>query len=162
MATLRHALRMLTPSLVRAACGHLPPNRRGEMRRALRLGCRVRRRDGRLVADRTVDLSPQGMLVLSDERLEPGAQLVVSFQTTELPIWFDTDATLARVVHGRRPGDDGRAIGLRFSSLPAVSRLILRGHLRTAPLAPSQREPPPELLWRPYDYAEAVRRVMQG
>jgi PilZ domain-containing protein len=161
MANLAYSLRMLTPSLSRAACGHLPSNRRGEMRRALRLGCRVRRRDGRLVGDRTADLSPQGMLLFSDERLEPDAELVVCFQATELPLWFDTRATLRRVVEGRRPGDGGRALGLKFDSLPAVSRLILRGHLGKAPQTVPKREPPPELVpRRPFDYADAVLRTM--
>jgi hypothetical protein len=155
MTNLSHSLRLLTPSLVRAACGHLPPNRRGEMRRAIQLGCRVRRRDGRLVSDRTMDLSPQGMLVFSDEWLPRGAELFVCFQATELPLWFDTRATVRRVVEGRRPGDCGRALGLHFESLPAVSRLILRGHLRKArPIVP-QREPPPELARRPFDYLRA-------
>ena len=160
MANLAHSFRMLTPSLVRAACGHLPANRRGEMRRAVRLRCRVRRRDGRLVGDRTVDLSPQGLLLYSDEFLPRGARLLVSFQATELPLWFDTFATVSRTVEGRRPADRGRAIGLHFESLPAVSRLILRGHLRKAPPIVPQREPPPEHVHRAFDYAEAVRRVM--
>jgi hypothetical protein len=161
MANVAYALRLLTPSLARAACGRLPSNRRGEMRRSLRLGCRVRRKDGRLVGDRTLDLSPQGMLVLSDERLADGAELFVSFQATELAVWFDTRATLRRIVEGRRPGDRGRALGLRFDSLPAVSRLILRGHLSSAPDVVPQREPPPELRSRSVDYADAVRRIMQ-
>ncbi len=161
MANLAHSFRMLTPSLVRAACGQLAANRRGEMRRALRLGCRVRRRDGRLIGDRTVDLSPQGMLVCSDERLPQGARLLVSFQATDFPLWFDTHATVRRIVEGRRPGDSGRAIGLHFESFPAVSRLILRGHLRKATPVVPQRDVPPELAPRPVvDYAEAVRRVM--
>jgi hypothetical protein len=148
MTSLAETLRLLTPSLARAACGQLPTNRRGEMRRDIRLACRVRRRDGRLVGDRSVDLSPQGMLVLSDERLPCGAELVVSFQATELPIWFDTRARLKRIVEGRRPGDRGRSLGLYFETLPAVSRLILRGHLRKSPLVFPQRDPPPELGWR--------------
>jgi len=162
MANVAYSLRLLTPSLTRAACGHLPPNRRGEMRRVVRLGCQVRRRNGRLVGDRTVDLSPQGMLVRSDERLEDGADLVVSFQATELSLWFDTRATLRRTVEGRRPGDDGRSLGLHFESLSAVARLILRGHLGRAPQTAPQRQPPPELTRRSreFDYAEAVRRIM--
>ncbi len=162
MPSVGYPLRLLTPSLVRSACGHLPPNRRGEMRRSVRLGCRVRRRDGRLVGDRAVDLSPQGMLVFSDERVGEGAELVVSFLATDLPLWFDTRATLRRVVEGRRPGDGGRALGLHFESLSAVSRLILRGHLGKAPAVVPKRAPPPELLprRRDFDYAEAVRRVM--
>jgi hypothetical protein len=144
------SLRLLTPSLARSALGHLPPNRRHEMRRRVRLACRVRRMDDwRLLGDRTLDLSPAGMLVLSDERVEEGQDLVVSFQATELPIWFDACAKLTRVVEGRRPGDPGRAIGVRFETLPAVSRLILRGFLRRHPLTLPQREVPFDLAPAP-------------
>ena len=163
-APLFRSLRTLTPSLVRAACGRLPVNRRGELRRAVRLGCRVRRMDDwRLLGDRAIDLSPQGMLVLSDERVCEGTELVVSFQATELPIWFDTLATLTRVVQGRRPGDPGRALGVRFDALPAVSRLILRGYLRAMPSAPAQREVPMDLAMvggPVVDYASDVRGLL--
>lgn len=158
-APLFRSLRLLTPSLARAACGRLPTNRRGEMRRLVRLPCRVRRMDNwRLLGDRTVDLSPQGLLLLSDERVDEGLDLVVSFQATELPIWFDTCAKITRVVEGRRPADPGRALGVHFETLPAVSRLILRGFLRRQPPAPPQRELPIDLRSPPgLDYAGAIR-----
>jgi hypothetical protein len=161
-APLVRSLRMLTPSLARAACGHLPTNRRREMRRLVRLACRVRRMDDwRLLGDRTLDLSPEGMLVLSDERVDEGLDLVVSFQATELPIWFDACAKITRVVEGRRPGDPGRALGVRFETLPAVSRLILRGFLRRHPLTLSQREPPLDIAaLSGIDYASQLQRVM--
>jgi hypothetical protein len=149
---------MLTPSLTRAA--GLPPNRRGEIRRSIRIGCRVRRIDWRLVGDRTLDLSPEGMLVLSDEEMAAGTELVVSFQATELPIWFDTLATVARVVEGRRPGDSGRALGVHFETLPAVSRLILRGFLRRHAATPAQREPPRDLQAQDPDYAQLVTDIL--
>jgi hypothetical protein len=162
-APLARALRMLTPSVRRAACNGAPPNRRGEMRRFTRLGCTVRRMDTwRLVGDRTLDLSPQGMLLLSDERLDFGTELVVSFQATELPIWFDTLASVTRVVEGRRPGDDGRAIGVHFETLPAVSRLILRGHLRRHPPTLPRRERPLELVPADPDYAQLVADIWAG
>jgi hypothetical protein len=169
---------MLTPSLARAACGRLPVNRRREMRRAVRLGCRVRRiEDWRLLGDRTIDLSPQGMLVLSDEGVDEGTGLVVSFQATELPLWFDTCATVTRIVQGRRPGDCGRALGIHFDTLPAVSRLILRGFLRKLPAVRATRELPLDLLRTQYpapaggetdedgepietDYAGDVQRIL--
>ena len=133
------------------------------MRRSARLGCTVRRMDSwRLVGDRTVDLSAEGMLILSDERVDQGTELVVSFQATELPIWFDTLATVTRVVEGRRPGDPGRAIGVHFETLPAVSRLILRGHLRRHPPAPPRRDRPVELLSPDPDYAQIVRDILEG
>jgi hypothetical protein len=149
-----HALRLLTPSLARAARGHLPPNRRGEMRRSVRIGCRVRGHDGRLVGDRTVDLSPQGLLLLSDED--------VTFQASEPLLWFETRATVRRVVEGRRPGDGGRAVGLHFGSLSAVSRLILRGHLRKLPQPPPHRTVPHELVPARVDYAGDVLRAARG
>ncbi len=163
-ADLFQSFRRLTPSLSRAACGRLPPNRRREMRRSAALGCRVRRSDSnQLLGDRTLDLSPQGMLLMSDERVDEGSEVLVSFMATELPIWFDTRATVARIVQGRRPGDVGRAIGLRFDTLPAVSRLLLRGHLRKHPLAQAQREPPIELTRKKdTDYAQIVKDILDG
>jgi len=137
------SVRLLTPSVTRSAHGGSSVNRRGEIRRGLYLGCRVRKLTSlALVGDRSLDLSPQGMLVLSDEWLEPGDELFVSFLATNLPIWFDTRATVARIIEGRRPGDRGRALGLRFQTLPAVSRLILRGHLRKIPPPLPQRQRP--------------------
>ncbi len=157
------SLRLLTPSITRASCNGPPPNRRGEIRRVTRLGCIVRRLDTwRLVGDRTLDVSPEGMLVLSDERLASGTELVVSFQATELPIWFDTLATVSRVVEGRRPGDAGRALGVHFETLPAVSRLILRGHLRKHPMTRARRELPIELASPDPDYAQLVMDIWAG
>jgi PilZ domain len=123
--------------------------------------------DWRLLGDRTLDLSPEGMLVLSDERVDEGLDLVVSFQATELPIWFDTMAKVTRVVEGRRPGDSGRrAIGLHFETLPAVSRLILRGHLRRFPATFATREPPLHLSLparsESRDYARIVKDIWEG
>jgi hypothetical protein len=143
LGAIARSVRLLTPSVARSGYDGRTVNRRGEIRRGLYLGCRVRKMANlSLVGDRTIDLSPQGMLVLSDEWLELGDELFVSFLATDLPIWFDTRATVARVIEGRRPGDRGRALGLRFQTLPAVSRLILRGHLRKIPPTLPKRERP--------------------
>ncbi|MGA3119475.1 MAG: PilZ domain-containing protein [Polyangiaceae bacterium] len=158
------SLRGPPPLLTYVACG-VRPNRRAEIRRALRFGCRVRRSDGqRLVGDRAVDLSPRGMLLLSDERLERETVLVVSFMATEFPIWFDTRAIVARVVEGRRTGDPGRAVGLRFESLPSVSQLILRGHLKKLdPTTPQRERPGSRVIHRlDPDYARIVKDILDG
>ena len=76
---------------------------------------------------------PYGMLVATDRALEVGENMIVSFRATQLGLWFDTEATVARIIKGRRPGDRGPAIGLSFSTLDRVKRLILRGHLRRVP-----------------------------
>ena len=109
-------------------------NERREVRRAVGLSCSVvRERDFRLIADSAVDVSPDGMLVATEHELEVGESLIVSFEATQLGLWFDSEAQVARLVKGRRDGDRGAAIGLSFSSLDRVKRLILRGHLRRVP-----------------------------
>jgi PilZ domain len=161
-APLVRSLRLLTPSTDRSAHEVMPANRRREVRRSGRFSCRVRRVDNlRLVADRTLDLSPEGMLVLSDEPLEHGDRLVISFQATEPPIWLGAMATVARVVAGRRPGDAGRALGLSFG-LPAVSRLILRGHLCRLPPMSAHRQPPAAVASKDPDYAQIVKDIWYG
>jgi hypothetical protein len=109
-------------------------NDRREVRRAVGLTCQVvRERDFRLVADQAIDLSPDGMLVSSEHEMAVGESLIVSFKATQLGLWFDTEASVARIIKGRRDGDRGAGIGLSFSTLDRVKRLILRGHLRRVP-----------------------------
>lgn len=124
------------PSLVRK-------NERREIRRAVRIKCQVvRERDFSLVSEEAVDVSPDGMLVATDVGdLEPGENVLVTFRATELDIWFDTEATVRRIVRGRRAGDRDRGVGLEFRTLPRVKRFILRGHLRRVP-PPVPRRPP--------------------
>ena len=131
-------------------------NERRELRRRVTLACRVvRERDFRLLGSHAIDLSPDGMLVMSILDAEPGEELLVSFRATELGIWFDAEGTVARVVRGRRPKDRGRGLGIRFTQFDPVSRLVLRGHLRrTAP-------PVPQRTAR-IDYAATVRRIAIG
>lgn len=109
-------------------------NERREVRRAVRIQCQVvRERDFSLVSEDALDLSPDGMLVATDKELEPGENVFVTFRATQLGIWFDTEARVARLVRGRRPGDRGRGAALSFSTLSRVKRFILRGHLRRIP-----------------------------
>lgn len=109
-------------------------NDRREVRRAISLPCQiVRERDFRLVAETALDVSPDGMLIATEIDLEPGENVFVSFRATELGIWFDSEAKVARVIRGRRPTDKGRGIGLHFSTMSRVKRLILRNHLKRVP-----------------------------
>ncbi len=109
-------------------------NDRREVRRALAFSCEVvRERDFRRVAQTALNLSPDGMFVSTDDDLEVGESLIVSFRATQLGLWFDSEARVARIVRGRRGGDRGAGVGLSFSTLDRVKRLILRGHLRRVP-----------------------------
>jgi len=119
-------------------------------RRAIRVECQVvREHDFRLVASRGVDLSPTGMLVATEERVLTGEPLLVTFRLPRTERWFDTEGTIARVVHGRRPGDRGRCFGLEFHQLDAEARLLLARALRDVPPPVPRRE-------RRVDYAASV------
>jgi hypothetical protein len=125
-------------------------SQRRAMRRAIRFECQiVRERDFRLVGKRAIDLSPDGMLVYTDDRVLTGDDVLVSFRLPTTRQWFDTDATVARVVHGRRPTDRGQCLGIEFGSLDEVSRWVIRASLRGLPPPLPSRE-------RRVDYAASV------
>jgi hypothetical protein len=140
------------------------------MRRSVRVDCQVvREHDFRLIGHRAVDLSDDGMLVLSDtqttsglsrrggRRLDvlTGEEVIVSFRAPLTRIWFDCTATVARVIHGRRPGDWGACVGLSFDVMDEVTRAFLRAELRGLP-------PPVPARELRVDYAETVLRASLG
>lgn len=126
---------------------------RRAMRRALRIDCQVvREHDFKLIGRTTVDLSPQGMLVVADERCLTGEDVIVTFRSPLTNAWFDCEATIARVLHGRRPGDWGPCVGLDFHGVDDLSRILLHASLRGLP------PPLPQRSAR-VDYAETVRRL---
>lgn len=128
-------------------------NDRRSTRHHVRIDCQViRESDFRLVGHRTLDLSPDGMLVRTASDVKLGDSVVVSFQATPLGIWIDAEAEVMRIVRGLRPEDEGRAFGLRFKDLSRISHLILRGHLRRVPPPLPQRP-------RRMDYAATVRQI---
>ncbi len=129
---------------------------RRTLRRSVRVDCQVvREHDFRLLARRGVDLSPDGMLVLTDVRVLTGEDVIVSFRAPTTGLWFDCEATVARVIHGRRPGDWGPCLGLSFHGMDDLSRVMLHADLRRLP-PPLPRRPPR------IDYAESVRRFWQS
>jgi hypothetical protein len=80
------------------------------------------------------------MLVPIDLPVLTGEPLLVSFDLAGLgrarrETWLDAEAVVARVEHGRRPGDQGRRVGIAFEGLTPETRQSLFGHLRTLPPA---------------------------
>ncbi len=111
-------------------------SRRNVTRRAVTLPCQaVRECDFKLVADRTLDVSTEGLLLPLRTRVLTGETLILSFS---LPtgFWIDAEGVVARVVHGRRPGDDGLAIGVMFNTISPSARAALAAflHGRQEPL----------------------------
>jgi hypothetical protein len=101
----------------------------------------VRERDFRLIADRIVDLSPTGALVMPADPVLTGERLLISFELPHVPFWLDTEATVARVLHGRRPGEFTRGIALDFDGMSGVQRFMLEQSLRYFPPAPPSYRP---------------------
>jgi hypothetical protein len=107
---------------------------RARLRRMIKIPCQViRERDFKLVGTHLLDLSPKGMLLESDVPLLTGEELLVTFLGPSSNRWYDCNATVARVLHGRRRRDRRRALGISFD-LGAYHELLLCEELRHAPV----------------------------
>lgn len=119
-----------------------PKTPRGSSRHTVKIECQVvRERDFRLLADRTVDLSASGALVGPADPALTGERILVSFRIPRSSIWIDAEATVTRVVHGRRPGEFSRSLALEFDDLEALQRFMLKEALRSVPPAPPRSAP---------------------
>lgn len=115
-------------------------SRRVATRRGVALPCQaVRERDFKLVAESTLDISVDGLLLPVEEPLMTGDALIVSF---EIPgIWVDAECVVTRVVHGRRPEDEGLACGVLFDVISSSARAALAGFLHGKPPPLPRRGP---------------------
>jgi PilZ domain-containing protein len=90
-------------------------------------------RDFRLVGHQVIDLSTRGMLLETDLSILTGEELIVTFKSPVDHRWFDCEATVARVLQGRRRRDERRAVGISFAPLDPWTEIVLCDHLRSAP-----------------------------
>jgi hypothetical protein len=119
---------------------------RASFRRYVRLDCQVvREHDFTLVGDLVLDLSTNGMLVRAKRRVLTGEEVIVAFKPPRSNRWFDAQGVVARVVHGRRPGDTGLSFGVEFYNLGASDEELLFEHLRGLSPPDAQRPPRPLL-----------------
>lgn len=107
---------------------------RARLRRTVKTTCEVvRSRDYTLVGTRVLDLSTRGMLLQTDAPVMTGEELLVLFRGPSGD-WYDCDGTVARVLHGRRRRDPGRAIGIAFEPLDPWRDILLCDSLKHAPV----------------------------
>jgi hypothetical protein len=120
----------------------MPWSRRRPPRLATHIPAQVvRLSDFSLVADRIVDISDTGMLVQPAEPVLTGDELILSFRAPAWGRWIDAEATVIRVLHGRRPGERCRALGLSYRVLDPRARLVLEQSMRWMPPAPPRHRP---------------------
>lgn len=122
---------------------------RSTFRRFVRIDCQVvREHDFRLVGDLALDLSTKGMLVRgSGVRLLTGEELLVAFRPPRSNVWIDAHAIVARVLHGRRPGDTGLSFGIEFHGMEREYEELIFDKLRGM-VAPDAMRPPRPLVPR--------------
>lgn len=107
---------------------------RASSRHPIRIACQaVREKPFQLVADRITDLSLSGMLVVPTRPVLTGERILLSFRLPWSTLWIDSEATVTRVVHGRRAGELGCALGLEIEELYGIPRLLLEKVLRLLP-----------------------------
>ena len=122
---------------------------RSAFRRFVRLDCQVvREHDFRLIGDLALDLSTKGMRVRARARILTGEELLIAFRPPRCNRWIDAHGTVARVVHGRRPGDTGVSFGIEFHGMESEHQELLFEQLRGM-VAPDAMRPPRPLLPRP-------------
>jgi hypothetical protein len=100
----------------------------------------VREHDFKLIARHAVDLSPDGMLVMAEAPVLTGEDVIISFRAPVSRVWFDSVGTVARIVHGRRPGDVGPCMGIQFDDIDLLDRAALHANLRRLPPPLPRRE----------------------
>lgn len=111
-------------------------------RHTVRIACQVvRERDFRLIADRVENLSSWGMLVTPSDPVVTGEKVFVSFQLPGTDEWIDACATVTRVLHGRRPSESTRKLGLEFDDLRPYDRYRIRRCLAKRPAIPPGPRP---------------------
>jgi hypothetical protein len=129
-------------------------------RHVLRTPCQVvRLRDFRLISDRVENFSARGLLVSPAEAVFTGEPVLVSLQFPETGEWLDAEATVTRVVHGRRPGEWARRLGLEFDDLDEPTKLLLERKLRTTPPAPPRGRPGRRETWSGWSLARLAART---
>jgi len=131
----------------------VPARQRRSVRRAVTTDCQVvSEHEFVLVGHRAVDVSAEGLLVESRLPASIGDPVIISMRAPGTRWWLDAEARVARIIRGLRRSDEGRFFGLRFISMSALDRAVLRASLEGRP------PPLPRRRVR-RDYATTVRLI---
>lgn len=82
----------------------------------------VRERDGEGIAGMALDFSSGGLQALTRSRVLTGEPVRMTFRAPVTGRWVTVRGTVARVLHGRRPNERGRRLGIEFDELAPGDR----------------------------------------
>jgi hypothetical protein len=94
-----------------------------------------------LIADRVEDFSAGGLLVSPADPVLTGELVIVSMRFPATGDYLDAEAIVTRVLHGRRPGESSRCLGLEFEHLDRRGWLSLHRNIGRTPPAPPRPRP---------------------
>lgn len=99
----------------------------------------IRLRDMRIIADQLENLSMGGLLVGPCDPVLTGEPILVLMEFPETGDYLDATGVIARIVHGRRPGEGSRCLGLELERDRRVDLILERNLLRRPPVPPRVR-----------------------
>jgi hypothetical protein len=70
-----------------------------------------------------------------------GERVIVSFQLPHLLNYVDAEGVIARVLHGRRPGEHTRGLAIAFDHVSGLDQFMLERTLKYLPPAPPRYRP---------------------
>lgn len=126
---------------------------RAASRRTVRLGCEVvRTRDYQLIGKKMLDFSTDGLQIQAEDEALLHEDVEVFFRVPYSGVHLLAEGHVARVIRGKRAGDEGPSYGIALGGLHPEIMTALRN---------AQNRFPPTMRWRPrrIDYAATVRAI---
>ena len=107
---------------------------RKSVRRFARTRCEVVRvADFVRLGTRAIDVSADGLFLMTEVHAEPGLPVILTFEIPHTDLWVDAEGHVARVAHGRRVGDFVMGLGVAFDKVDEEGLARLRIALRKLP-----------------------------
>lgn len=92
-----------------------------------------------VLGERAIEMSPHGMLVVSDTPCEIGETVLVTFDVPGTEETVTMSGRIARLAPGRRADDPGRAFAVELEGLDGTTGRMLREALARYPEAAPRR-----------------------
>ena len=110
---------------------------------------------GRLLGERTLDGSWDGLQVAACHDAEIGDRVNVALRVPRSTFWVQGKGTVTRVSPGLREEDEAPSIGIALDEMHGLDRMLLAHALRKNPQVAPKRN-------ADRDYARTVWRIIRG